>query len=70
MPTEHQRLAAEWRATADSIRQSRAQLYRLFAADEPPVTSHPQTNIALIDGLNVAIALEALAQAIDPKAAK
>jgi hypothetical protein len=66
MPREHQRLAAEWLACADALRTCRAQLYRCLAAGETAITFNPQTTIALCDGLDVAIALEQLAEAIAP----
>jgi hypothetical protein len=64
--TEEQRLAAEWLACADALRTSRAQLYRAIAAGSPAIVGNPQTSIALCDGLNVAIALEQLAEVIAP----
>lgn len=61
------RVAAEWLATADAIRQSRAQLIHLIHDRHPAIVGQRDTAIALLDGLNVASSLEALAQRLASK---
>jgi hypothetical protein len=64
---EHERIAREWLACADALRQARSQIYRLIAAGELAVLGRTETATVLCDGLNVAVALEVLAQRIASK---
>lgn len=55
------RIAAEWLAVADALRQVRQQLCRLLHASHP-VATHREATTVLVSGLDAAMALETLAQ--------
>jgi hypothetical protein len=61
MSTNDQRIASELLAVADALRQVRSQLCRLVAEAHPAVTGRPETSVAVVAGLDVIDALEALA---------
>jgi hypothetical protein len=61
MNVNDQRLANEMSAVADGLRQVRSQLCRLVAEAHPAVTGRPETSVAVVAGLDVIDALEALA---------
>jgi hypothetical protein len=57
-----ERLAAELLAVANGLRNVRTALAKLVAEDKLPAASHPETYTTMICGLDVAGALERLAQ--------
>ncbi len=61
MTTTDNRLAAELLATADALRQVRGQLVRLGFEAHPAVAGTPEARLVLVEGLDVAAALETLA---------
>jgi hypothetical protein len=54
--TEEQRLASEWLACADALRQCRAQLYRLIAAGEQVVQTRRLQSQGVLSYLQAALA--------------
>ncbi len=65
---DHNRLAAEMLAVADALRTIRGSLARAVHTDHPAVTGRPEVRTVLVEGLDVAAALEALAQRIATEA--
>jgi hypothetical protein len=64
-----QRLAAELLATADALRQCRAAVARLVHADHGALAGQHATRTLLVEGLDVADALEVLAARLGETAA-
>jgi hypothetical protein len=54
--------AAELRAVADALRQVRQQVAFLVHAGDGRVVGRPETRTVLVDGLDLAAALEVLAR--------
>jgi len=62
-PTNGQpRLSSEMMATGDALRHCIIQVNNLSEAQNPAVANQPATAVLLVDGPNVAEALEVLAQ--------
>lgn len=61
-PNGHPRLSSEMMATGDSLRHCIAQASRLVEQQNPAVLNQPATAVLLVDGPNVADALETLSQ--------
>jgi hypothetical protein len=59
---DNARIAAEMLAVADALRQARAQLCRLVHEGRTAVRGQPATRTVAVEGLDVAAALETLAQ--------
>jgi hypothetical protein len=57
-----QQFDAELRAIADALRQVRQQIAFLVHAGDDRVVGRPETRTVLVDGLDVAAALETLAK--------
>ena len=67
--TDPKRLAAEMLATADALRSVRAALYLRMAADEANPADAPQARKVLVEGLDVAQALEQIADQLGARPA-
>jgi hypothetical protein len=61
MTTNDNHLAAQLLAAAEALRQVRGQLCRLVHADHAAVAGQPEARLVLVEGLDVAAALETLA---------
>jgi hypothetical protein len=62
MTTTDNHLAAELLAVADALRSVCSQLCQLVHADHPAVAGQPEARLVLVEGLDVAAALEVIAQ--------
>jgi hypothetical protein len=64
MSANNNHLAAELLAVADGLRQVRAAVARLVHSDHAALAGQPATRTLLVEGLDVADALEVIAQRI------